>query len=406
MKNNRGVVLIITLIIILVLTILAGAFFTRSITERSIASNYYNSTQALWLAESGIQKSIWELNHNSCGNCTACGTSRCISGSLAGGNYNATIDTSARTVISTGTFKGFTRTVFANLAFKSVFQYGLFCHDHISFTNSASIDSYYSSKGAYNALLSDGENNVGADGDVGTDSTDDAAITLINNSKINGDAGVGGDPSTGIVLENSADITGSTTGDVNLPMPGVPVPSAPSGGWLTITAKDLNTGGYLAPSLALDSKNRELNINGDVTLYVTGNITLNNMSNVNVNPGGKLTLYVDGTFSVDQTSKLNNTTQIPGNLTIYSRYNGGDVGINFNQNTAMYGTIYAPQTNVTLAQSFQLFGALVAGSASLFNSTQIHYDLDLANNPTPFATPSYTTNAWHEAADSSGRSPF
>jgi hypothetical protein len=62
--NRRGAVLIICFMVILVLSILAGAFLTRSISERSVASKYFDSTQAIWLAEAGVNKAIYQLRDN------------------------------------------------------------------------------------------------------------------------------------------------------------------------------------------------------------------------------------------------------------------------------------------------------------------------------------------------------
>jgi type II secretory pathway component PulK len=49
--NKRGAALIICYMIIAFLSILAGAFLTRSVSERSVASKYFDSTQAFWFLE-------------------------------------------------------------------------------------------------------------------------------------------------------------------------------------------------------------------------------------------------------------------------------------------------------------------------------------------------------------------
>jgi len=62
--NKRGAVLIICYMVITVLTILGAAFLTRSVSERSVASKYFDSTQAFWLAEAGIQRVLWTISNN------------------------------------------------------------------------------------------------------------------------------------------------------------------------------------------------------------------------------------------------------------------------------------------------------------------------------------------------------
>jgi Tfp pilus assembly protein PilV len=52
--NKRGVVLIFALLVVLVLTVLLGAFYFKSISEKQMAMRYVNSSRAFWLAETGV----------------------------------------------------------------------------------------------------------------------------------------------------------------------------------------------------------------------------------------------------------------------------------------------------------------------------------------------------------------
>lgn len=62
--NNRGVALILSFILIVVLAILGAASLSRSISESRIAKRYSESIQALWLAEAGINRALNELRNN------------------------------------------------------------------------------------------------------------------------------------------------------------------------------------------------------------------------------------------------------------------------------------------------------------------------------------------------------
>lgn len=62
--NKRGVVLIICYMVIVVLSILGAAFLMRSISERSVVSKYFDSTQAFWLAEAGVSQALVEMEAN------------------------------------------------------------------------------------------------------------------------------------------------------------------------------------------------------------------------------------------------------------------------------------------------------------------------------------------------------
>lgn len=59
--NRRGVVLILSFIVIVALSILGTAIVSRSISESQITRKYAESTQAFWLAEAGINKAMSNL---------------------------------------------------------------------------------------------------------------------------------------------------------------------------------------------------------------------------------------------------------------------------------------------------------------------------------------------------------
>jgi hypothetical protein len=62
--NKRGIALIVTFMVIVVLTILGSATISRSVSERFIAQRYAESTKAFWLAEAGVNCALKELRNN------------------------------------------------------------------------------------------------------------------------------------------------------------------------------------------------------------------------------------------------------------------------------------------------------------------------------------------------------
>lgn len=54
--SKRGAILIFSLLVVLVLSGLLGAFYFQSISENQLATRYADSTRALWLAEAGLAK--------------------------------------------------------------------------------------------------------------------------------------------------------------------------------------------------------------------------------------------------------------------------------------------------------------------------------------------------------------
>lgn len=62
--NRRGAALIIAFMVVVVLTTLSSALVMRSVSERSIAQRYVESTQAFWLAEAGVNRALLQLKNN------------------------------------------------------------------------------------------------------------------------------------------------------------------------------------------------------------------------------------------------------------------------------------------------------------------------------------------------------
>jgi len=54
--NNRGIVFVFALLVVLIMSILVVSFFVKSASENQMANKYANSLRALWLAEAGIAK--------------------------------------------------------------------------------------------------------------------------------------------------------------------------------------------------------------------------------------------------------------------------------------------------------------------------------------------------------------
>ena len=61
--NKRGIALLLGLMVVLILSILFDAFFSRSISEHNLVRRYVSSTQAFWSAEEGAAEAIAQLSN-------------------------------------------------------------------------------------------------------------------------------------------------------------------------------------------------------------------------------------------------------------------------------------------------------------------------------------------------------
>jgi hypothetical protein len=62
--NKKGIVLILSFGVIAVMLLLAGAAASRSIYETKMAQRHFESVQAFWLAEAGVNRALKELRNN------------------------------------------------------------------------------------------------------------------------------------------------------------------------------------------------------------------------------------------------------------------------------------------------------------------------------------------------------
>jgi len=108
-ENRKGMVLILTFIIITTLTVIVVAFLYLNSTQLRGAGYNTASQKAVWLAEAGIQQVIYNLrtSSNYVTNPTA------INGNLGGGTYSVTVSKSGSTftITSTGTMSGIQKQV-------------------------------------------------------------------------------------------------------------------------------------------------------------------------------------------------------------------------------------------------------------------------------------------------------
>jgi len=93
--NKRGVALVFAFLVSMVLFILLGSFFLKSMNENNLVRRYINSTRAFWVSEAGVAAAIKNLPNNGTGNL---------------GNYSYQWTTAYRTTISSSDYYDITST--------------------------------------------------------------------------------------------------------------------------------------------------------------------------------------------------------------------------------------------------------------------------------------------------------
>ncbi|MCF7957565.1 MAG: hypothetical protein K9M57_03855 [Phycisphaerae bacterium] len=247
-----------------------------------------------------------------------------------------------------------------------LFDFALFAREDLLFNNGVTLDGF----------------NFEADDpplQAGTNGINSGSIDLRNSASILGDVvvGVGGDPDIAIQLSNGANITGETSVmQEEWEPPLVQVPHAlstrGSSGVLNNTTTINANGKYDS----IDLGNREtVRIEGEVELYITGDINLGNAAAIEIAPNAKLTLFLGGNLVLSNGAELNNLTQEVENFMILGLDTCENVILKNSATT--YASIYTPNADVDFRNSADAYGAVVSKSFRQHNSAGFHYDADL-----------------------------
>ena len=288
------------------------------------------------------------------------------------------------TIESIGTSGIAERKVVCILKPEGPFEFAVFAEDGAELKNSALVDWF----------------NFDADDEIlkfGTNSIASGAFTFKNSSTINGDVvvGVGGNPD--IVIDDfGATITGDTRAMTERnTLPPIEVPdwleSLPCNEPITDDLKVTNSAKYSSINL---ENSKTLLIVGDVILYVTGEIILGSSAELQIDDDASLILYLGGDFEGKNASTINNLTQETKKLQIYCL--DSCENMLFKNNSDFYGVIYAPNAEVIMNNSANLYGSVIAKSFEQKNSGTFKYDASLRDASVNDEAVRFVVTNWHE----------
>jgi hypothetical protein len=105
--------------------------------------------------------------------------------------------------------------------------------------------------------------------------------------------------------------------------------------------------------------------------YYFNNFTVKGQSTLNLS--GETTIYVTGNLERSGGTFVNNNTQIPSNLKFLMTQGTANV----TSNNDFHGVIYGPNTNIRLDGDSDLFGVVVGKTLTATGSGAAHYDESL-----------------------------
>jgi Tfp pilus assembly protein PilX len=266
----------------------------------------------------------------------------------------------------------------------------------ITLSGSACTDSYDSAAGSYGGTAASctGANNNGA---IQTDSTANGAITMSGSSTIHGNAtvGVGGNVNTAMNLWGPGAVTGTKTTETTATT--YQTISAPTGLSCstslnfnnTVTIGSAGTNTTVCYSSISISGGGVLQLLGNVTLVVTGNIAASGSSVID-GSAGIVTVYAGGSIAVSGNGIITNSN-LPTNMSILETGTGT---VDLSGSSAMYASVYAPNSNVTVSGTGGFFGGVTGNNVTASGSGGFHYDEALSRQGQ--VVTGYYTAAWRE----------
>ena len=450
-QARQGSALISAAIGAAILGIVAASLLAMLSNEYNFNFRSRSWNQALHLAEAGVEIGFAEVNNqyyrggngvgfqssrgwSSSSNVYSKNTSltnsagivvRDVAISVMGVGGVNPIVTSISTVNTTPRGPSISRGVRASLYAASMFPAGMLAKNSINMNgNNIYVDSYdstdvtKSTSGLYDAAKRQSNGNIASNGSVlNSLSIGNADIYGTVYTGPNGTATLGANGSVGPTLVNAdrattvaaAEAKGWIEHDFNVDVADPTLPTgastwtSPPGSTAGSINKDVNvnTGDYKVNNISLSSNSHKdtLTIDGNVRIYVTGDVNLSGISQIVINPGASLQIYVAGSVSAAGNGIINNSS-----TPIKNQWYGlnSSTSWSYTGNAQWIGTIYAPSASVSFkggGSSGDASGSVVANNITLAGQVQFHYDEALRASDTGAG---YTVATWQELRNVSG----
>lgn len=417
-RREQASTLVVAIVLSLVIMVALASLVHLLTTEYRMVHRSIHFSQAMNMAEAGIEEGVAMLNHGdeawsangwtlSSGSYVKTVTNITdIGDSYTLGSYSMTITNASGanpqilgvgTVTNRALASATTRRVLVTLGKQSPFQWGLLAQSTVNMNgNNFEVDSFDSSDPNHSDYdYSDGYGTYDAserkdNGDVATNATITNSIS-VGNANIFGHVHTG---SGGTVSIGPNGFVGSLTnysnGVINserishsmnmyLAAPTSPFTTGVDVG--SINNSTTLTGGagspvdYVASGVSL-SGSKTLTFDGGYSrLYITGNVSTSGNAEIIIKKGSKVEIYVVGSMSVSGNG-AKNESGLAANMQMYVL---GNQSVSVSGNGEFTGVLYAPSSDVSVSGNGTITGAVVANSFTLSGNAKVHYDEALEN---------------------------
>ncbi len=384
--NRRGSAIVMTMMCIVAVSTLSFVMLGMAESAQTEQSRTNDRLRAQYTAEAAASRAVALLQAGE-------------TGSIASEQQTASLDAASYWVDSSLNAAGDVRTLVASASSDratarvqvtmsavpdSIWRFAAFGDDTLHLDSNARVDSYNSTLGTWAAqsvngsgsnLFANEKGNVGSNGDV----------LLEQSSRIWGSAQCGPDAAT-TVLGNAAVTGTSTPAPSTQELPPLSIPDLSSSGDLTVNgALNLPAGDYRYDTFNMRS-GAIVNVTGPATIVATNFLMRQNTQFRVDATDGPVKIYVYDDFLLGSSAQIYaldfDPDKVHVNLESDNLFDPDvtvelDV-IDFESNTKVFGTIYAPNAHIEVDCNLELFGAIMARSIDLDSNARVHYDENLA----------------------------
>ncbi|MCF3649970.1 DUF7305 domain-containing protein [Synoicihabitans lomoniglobus] len=445
-SGQRGSLLVVAMLLTIVIGISLVSYINIGQTNLNVSHRAFYANAAINLAETGLEQAMWSINKavdadpNAWTDWTTSGANawRNFTGFQFDANSTGNVRVYvrnyslavapvivARSTITPAQGAVIEKWIRVSLSKRSLFANGLVAKDTLTFSGgNASVDSYDSRLGSYDANLGGGNRNRYDRGSAGSGSVAVNSFSL-SNSDIWGYVSIGTADYSGLdvgpngivgdftasagTIDYSRVTTDFTTNFEDTSAPTTAGYSIATINGATALPRVLDTPAadgvyyYDVGSISLSgnaSKQLVINSGFDVVIRITtpsgAGVSLGGQTSIQVLNGGSLQMYASCDVSISGRGIAN--ANDPEAFQFWSTKAAGSAGtqsVSISGNGQLSAVVYAPNADVTMnggGASGSVYGAIVADSITVTGGSAFHYDEALSDmtDGNPFGIAGWT----------------
>jgi hypothetical protein len=390
----------LAMIAVMILLAMGAGLLSLGVNVRIYSIRMASDIEARCAADAGLTMALYEMNNKLQakswdGSSLPLATDISLPSSDGVYSYRVTGDLGGGyTIESIGESGQARRSVQATIRLESAFNHAILTKQTLILKSGTLVDGYNSAD----------PDDKDIDVSIGSQSTSDSSIVLNMGSIINGDVVVAGGDVDTVIKDLGATVTGDkyVSGQQLLPKVTVPeslaidmgaisatgatvqIDASDSGTYTGITLQQLVVKEGKGPKAVETTTPAILEVtDGDVALYLTGDIQLGNGCEIVVKEGASLTIYTDGNIHCRFGSSINSEapSEQASTLEIYATGEGSQ-SFDIKAKSNFTGVIYAPDADVDLYAGGDAYGSIIANNFDFKAGGNFYYDEALSQKNT------------------------